>query len=62
MWGAVLAARDFHQVHTAPSALRVTLLMGVAGVLSLQAVAQEDEQKASEAGHTPACERKTDGA
>lgn len=57
-----VVARDFHQVHTARSALRVTLLMGVAGVLSLQAVTQEDEKKASEAGHTPAYERKTDGA
>lgn len=37
---AHVVARDLHRVHTAPSALRATLLLGVAGLLSLQAVAQ----------------------
>lgn len=32
-------ARDLHRVHTPPSVLRATLLLGVAGLLSLQAVA-----------------------
>ncbi|GAA0508848.1 permease prefix domain 1-containing protein [Deinococcus depolymerans] len=33
-------ARDLSGVHTAPAAIRATLLLGVAGLLSLQAVAQ----------------------
>ncbi|MCD0158447.1 MULTISPECIES: permease prefix domain 1-containing protein [unclassified Deinococcus] len=33
-------ARDLSRVHTAPAAIRATLLLGVAGLLSLQAVAQ----------------------
>lgn len=33
-------ARDLNRVHTAPTALRATLLLGITGLLSLQAVAQ----------------------
>ncbi|MDR6221319.1 permease prefix domain 1-containing protein [Deinococcus soli (ex Cha et al. 2016)] len=33
-------ARDLSRVHTAPAAIRATLLLGVAGLLSMQAVAQ----------------------
>ncbi|GGN43942.1 permease prefix domain 1-containing protein [Deinococcus daejeonensis] len=33
-------ARDLNRVHTAPTALRATLLLGVAGLLSFQAAAQ----------------------
>ncbi|GGL14900.1 hypothetical protein [Deinococcus radiotolerans] len=33
-------ARDLNRVHTAPAAIRATLLLGVAGLLGMQAVAQ----------------------
>ncbi|MFC4455107.1 permease prefix domain 1-containing protein [Deinococcus sonorensis] len=33
-------ARDFHRVHTGPSVLRSTLLLGITGLLSLQVMAQ----------------------
>ncbi|GGL14906.1 permease prefix domain 1-containing protein [Deinococcus radiotolerans] len=33
-------ARDLNRVHTAPAAIRVTLLLGVVGLLGVQAVAQ----------------------
>lgn len=40
-------ARDLHRVHTSPLVMRATLLLGVAGLLSLQAVAQGNAIRAA---------------
>jgi hypothetical protein len=48
-------ARDLNRVHTAPSALRAALLLGVAGVLGMQAAAQIPMIHAAPVPVTEAC-------